>query len=81
MRYWPVNSCKECPRCDHKGAFAEIAYMPICLATGEILPYEVSAVRGRVYASATGVIPASCPLPVAPEQQSTQAGGAHARDL
>lgn len=63
MRCIPVATCRDCPSFDHKGGFGHIAYVPVCRKTGETLPHTVSAPKGRAYASATGEIPASCPLP------------------
>lgn len=63
VRSVSVETCRDCPNFGHKGAFGEIAYIPVCQKTWETLPHVVVAQKGHPVAIATGEIPTSCPLP------------------
>lgn len=67
MKCIPIPSCAKCPHRDHRGAFAPVAYVPICQMAARELPHEVHT-RGtlqghRMVASQTEGIPDWCPLP------------------
>lgn len=63
MRVIEVKSCKVCWNRDHKGAFGNPSYIPVCRKTGKELPYETHPDgRGGLYAQVTGEIPEWCPL-------------------
>lgn len=59
----PINSCKDCPSKDHKGAFGLIAYVPVCQKMhGKELPYAKYVPGNKATARSTGEIPEWCPL-------------------
>lgn len=66
-KYIPITKCSTCPNVDHNGAFAGIAYVPVCRAARRELPYTVGVANGRAVASTTGEVPEWCPLPDLPE--------------
>lgn len=58
-----INVCAECPNYDHKGAFGQVAYIPVCrLAKAELPWIPHTSIGGRVQAVSTGLIPEWCPL-------------------
>lgn len=60
-----IKTCEGCPHKDHKGAFGEIAYVPVCNQTLRELPHRVEPskwLKGRMAAIYTGEIPNWCPL-------------------
>lgn len=60
-----IETCEGCPHRDHKGAFAQVSYVPKCGRTGKELPYTVVTPKcapTMVTAAGTGVIPDWCPL-------------------
>lgn len=65
-----IESCAICPSRDHKGAFAQVAYVPVCRNRGNReLPHTLVMSRGgSVSASATFEIPEWCPLEKYQEQ-------------
>jgi elongation factor P hydroxylase len=64
-----IESCAVCPSRDHKGAFARVAYVPVCRSVDRELPHTlVMSRRGYVSASATFEIPEWCPLEKYQEQ-------------
>lgn len=57
-----ISSCNECHHKDHKGAFGQIGYVPVCRASQKELPYTKSVSGNRIVATCTGIIPDWCPL-------------------
>lgn len=67
-----VRTCDACPHVDHKGAFGNPAYVPLCRKTmrkDRVLPYTVVVSNGLpersgwpLVAVPSGVIPDWCPL-------------------
>lgn len=60
-----VETCSDCPKRDHKGGFANVAYVPVCrgVKPSRELPYTVGqGFRSMVVAVATEEIPEWCPL-------------------
>lgn len=58
-----IRRCDECGYHDHKGAFAQISYVPVCRLAERELPYTTSIQRNTVQASQVKGIPDWCPLP------------------
>ena len=59
-----IQDCGECPRSDHKGAFAVVSRVPVCRKADRELPWTPSVGnRGRVSAKREPGIPDWCPLP------------------
>ena len=47
----------------HKGAFAEVSYVPKCGLTGDELPWTpVRSFKNLIVAQYNGTIPETCPL-------------------
>jgi hypothetical protein len=62
-----IKTCKECPYLGHKGAFGEIAYVPVCRKSGKELPHTLGAGHKHVpLALGTNAIPEWCPLDALP---------------
>ena len=61
-----IESCKECPNRGHKGGFASVSYVPVCMGTNKELPHTVSRAHGFTFAGVADVIPDWCPLERAP---------------
>lgn len=62
-----IDTCKECPYKDHRGAFGKVSYVPYCTMTGKELPHtvEVSSRHSHLMvARHTQEIPDTCPLEV-----------------
>lgn len=58
-----IENCTQCPSFDHRGAFGDIAYIPVCRSVNLNLTYSVSSSNnGRKIATPTGAIPEWCPL-------------------
>ena len=57
-----IDSCLTCPHRDHKGAFARVAYIPVCGLKSRRLPYKQAEAYGMIVANPTGKIPTWCPL-------------------
>ena len=69
-RFIKIEKCSDCPKCNHKGAFGAVAYIPICRAVCSELPYTTHAVERngqRLHAIQTPGIPDWCPLSILPE--------------
>jgi hypothetical protein len=66
-----IDSCDQCPSRDHKGAFGNVMYVPVCLATDRELPHDVVVNKfKRLVAHASNVTPEWCPLEKATESQA-----------
>lgn len=64
MRAILVEGCRNCHFRDHKGAFGEVACVPICRHANKEIPYTVIVERGRKHASiSVPDYPDWCPLP------------------
>jgi len=58
-----IATCGECHFVDHKGAFGQVAYAPVCRKANRELPHQVECdQRGRAYAVRKPGIPNWCPL-------------------
>lgn len=63
MKYIAIEHCGRCPHKDHKGAFAQVAYIPVCKLADKELPYTTQMINKRIVASVTPDITDWCPLP------------------
>jgi hypothetical protein len=61
-RYIPIDNCEQCPFKDHKGAFAEVSYVPVCRKTNCILPHSIEKSGNQTVARHSNEIPDWCPL-------------------
>ena len=61
-----VTQCTGCPNRDHKGAFGQVSYVPVCRKLGKVIPYTVTeqktGLSTLLIASQKVDIPSWCPL-------------------
>lgn len=59
-----IQTCANCPHKDHRGAYGQVAYIPVCRQTNKNLGYtkEVSSRGNGIHAQYDGKIPSFCPL-------------------
>ena len=68
-RFIEISKCDKCPFYDHKGAFAEISYVPKCTLKNRELPYTVGKSGSMIVARPTFEIPEWCTLPKIGKEQ------------
>ena len=69
--YIEIKKCSECPHIDHKGAYAKVAYVPLCREARKTIPYTVIG-ENNFYAEALTEIPEWCPLPKSEKNNETR---------